>query len=228
MAVKILYVDAFETSAGDTARRDLEAGLAASDLVRQEGLEVHAYDLFRNERRYIRSAYEWVRDRGPFDAIVLSSSEKHGGQPDPWMPDCLDGLARLLNVTRDQPQDWDGPPAPVVALGFSFHALALLFNAELSELGARSGPVQTRALPRGWDWPCCRGGVPMAVAHIDHIVRLPTGFHAVLTSESSTYEGIAHDTWPVLGLQGLPDDANFWKTLAETTIAKRRSRRITR
>lgn len=209
--MRILYVNAIMSEeSGECMKAGLLRGLRKSRVAASEGIELESYDIFYGAKRYPRLMGERVRDGG-FDAIVLSGSEKNTtDQFDPWIQDYIDGLRDLLDIRPGRESEWDGPPCPILGICFGHQALACALGGETMRMKGNVGARVTQTLPQAARHPvfapyCTNGQMKLIVYHADHVLRLPRGFHATLTSDYCTVQGMAHDRFPILSLQSHPE-----------------------
>lgn len=209
--MRILYVNAIMSEeSGECLKAGLLRGLNQSAVAKREGIELVSYDIFYGARRYPRLMGEWARDGG-FDAIVLSGSEKNTTDAfDPWIQDYCLGLRDLLDIRPGRESEWDGPPCPILGICFGHQALAVALGGETMRMSGNVGARRVQTLPQAsrhanYAPYLARGNLKMIVYHADHVLRIPRGFHATLTSDYCVVQGMAHDRFPIHSVQAHPE-----------------------
>jgi GMP synthase-like glutamine amidotransferase len=175
--------------------------------------EIETVNFFYNEKASPREMSRYVRDSKAF-GVILSGSEKNtsDGQ-DPWVKDYVAGLRGLLNLSTTDEDSWLGPSVPIFGICFGHQALVLALGGELSRFSYRSGFVDVIPRRQALNNPVFSkilansktAALRIGVTHGDHVVRLPKGLHLLATSQYCDCQAIAHDQWPILGVQSHPE-----------------------
>jgi GMP synthase-like glutamine amidotransferase len=218
---KILYVNAMlDRESGEAYKQGLHLALNSSRLA--GSVEIVALDLMYGERVPARLMGVYQREVGA-DAVVFSGSEKNTtDRDDPWLRDYASGLEDLLGLRGRNVDDWGGPPCPVLGICFGHQALACYFGGETSRFTSRVGFVDSLLMHQGHRNPVLRrllsaqpaidDRLSLAASHADQVVRLPPGFHLLLTSDYCEVQAMAHDQWPIMSFQTHPEVTELLKT----------------
>jgi GMP synthase-like glutamine amidotransferase len=217
---KILYVNAMvDRESGEAYKQGFVRALASSPL--GDKAQLLSLDLMYGERVPGRLMGAHLREIGA-DAVILSGSEKNTtDRDDPWLRDYAQGLEDLLGLRGRSVDDWGGPPCPVLGICFGHQALACYFGGETSRFQSRVGFVAPRLMHQARRNPVLKrllaarpaeeDRIALAASHSDQVVRLPTGFHLLLTSDYCEIQAMAHDQWPILTFQSHPEVTELMK-----------------
>lgn len=134
--------------------------------------------------------------RQQVDAVVLSGSFAGAYEPDAWISE----LASAIRAVADDGQ------IPLLGVCFGHQMLAHALGGEVRAFPpSRRDAVAVRVLV---DDPLFEG-LPRpflaAVAHQDHVVRLPEGFQVLAEADHCGVMAIRHRTRPLWGVQFHPD-----------------------
>jgi GMP synthase-like glutamine amidotransferase len=215
---QILYFDAMvDPRCGASFYDGVAQALDSSES--QNKLELVSVRFNYGERCFSpRLMAELVRDHNA-SGVILSGSEKNTSETqNTWIKDYLYGLHNMLETF---------PDLPVFGICFGHQALACLFGGETSRFAYRTGFEEIKPAHQAKFHPVMKQfpSLTLGVTHGDHVIRVPSGFHLLATSDYCDCQALAHDTRPILSLQAHPeitkdilnvsDEKEFWQKYSD-------------
>lgn len=209
MSKVFLYINGMiSQESGESFKRGIQQSLQSWN----SEIQMLSLDLNYGEHK---SSPRWMgqvaRNLG-VDAVILSGSEHNTSDlSDPWVKEYYLGLEDLLNLPNDF-ADWSGPRFPIFGICFGHQALANVFGGETARFNYRSGFVDMQYSHQAYRHPLAKkwikkfpNGLKLGVSHGDQIIRMPKGFHRLLSSDYCEVQGMSHDQWPIVSLQSHPE-----------------------
>ena len=228
--MRIAYINAMISEPiGEAYKSGLERALHRAD----RDIALVSMDLHYGRAFSPRLMRRWL-DSQNIQAVVLSGSEKNTtDRDDPWLQDYYSGLRDLLDY--NDPQNWVGPPWPVLGICFGHQALGCVLGGDTARFKKRLGLIRCQVLPSAKNHPFFKGALPGSEAHCmaihsDHVIRLPPDFVPVATSQECLIEAMAHQQWPIFSFQAhpevdqgilrVPEEARDWSGVPESDFGK--------
>lgn len=95
---------------------------------------------------------------------------------------------------------------PVLGICYGMQLIAHHLGGEVAPAGKREyGPATLEVRERGSIFAQLASELPVWMSHGDHVLRLPSGFHALASSVNSPLAAIANEAGTVIGIQFHPE-----------------------